>query len=168
MKMTLAEAAKMLRKLNEERDTLLAMESKSATFTAVLGEDPETERPKYDYDQTQKNIEQLNRKIITLKHALNRLNTTTEVPGFHMTIDELLVCLPQLTQQRQKLKEMCARLPKERVQNRYGSSNVVDFQFVNYNIEQARKDYDRVSEELALAQVALDQINASCSIELDI
>ena len=46
---TSAMAAKQLRKLNDRRDALLAMEKKSRTFTAAIQEDVESVRPAYDY-----------------------------------------------------------------------------------------------------------------------
>ena len=50
---TSAIAAKQLRKLNDQRDALLAMEKKARTFTAAIQEDAENVRPAYDYKATQ-------------------------------------------------------------------------------------------------------------------
>lgn len=54
MEYTSAEAAKLLRRLNEERDALELSERRRKVFTASLGEDPESVRPEYDYHQVQK------------------------------------------------------------------------------------------------------------------
>ncbi len=51
-------------------------------------------------------------KIRKLKHAINIFNATQTVDGFDMTIDELLVYIPQLTKRKSKLLEMKSRLPK--------------------------------------------------------
>ena len=45
MKYTSAEAAKLLRKLNEEQAALKERESKTATFVAAVDEDVESARP---------------------------------------------------------------------------------------------------------------------------
>ena len=54
MENTSAEAAKLLRRLNEERDALELSERRRKVFTASLGEDPESMRPEYDYYQVRK------------------------------------------------------------------------------------------------------------------
>lgn len=54
MEYTSSEAAKLLRRLNEERDVLKLSERRRKVFTASLGEDPESVRPEYDYHQVQK------------------------------------------------------------------------------------------------------------------
>ena len=53
MKYTCAEAAKLLRKLNEELRVLRAKEEKGYRFTAAVDEDLESARPVYDYEKTQ-------------------------------------------------------------------------------------------------------------------
>ena len=42
------------------------------------------------------------------------------VDGFGITIDEMLVYIPQLTKRKIKLLKMKSRLPKERVEEQYG------------------------------------------------
>ena len=49
MKMTSAQAAKLLRQLNDELQTLQLRESNSSTFIAALQEDIETVRPDYSF-----------------------------------------------------------------------------------------------------------------------
>ena len=62
MRYTSSEANKLLRRLTEERDALLVKELKSSTFLAAMGEDVDSVRPDYDYAQTQKELEELDRK----------------------------------------------------------------------------------------------------------
>ena len=94
---TSAEAAKLLRKLNEELEIVERHENQSSTFNAALGENPEDVRPEYNYEATQKEITELERKIRTVKHAINEFNLSYVVPEFNMTIDQLLIYIPQLT-----------------------------------------------------------------------
>ena len=56
---TCAEAAKVLRKLNEDLKVLRAKEVKGYRFTAAVDEDLESARPVYDYLQTQEEQRQL-------------------------------------------------------------------------------------------------------------
>ena len=62
MKYTSAEAAKLLRKLNEEVENLEAQEAKRREFNAAIGEDIETVRPTYDYADTQRKLKDLEKK----------------------------------------------------------------------------------------------------------
>lgn len=48
MKMTSAQAAKKLKKLNDQHEMLLSMENKARTFTAAIQEDVESVRPPYE------------------------------------------------------------------------------------------------------------------------
>ena len=100
-----------------------------------MGEDIESVRPAYDYAKTQARLEELEGTIRRLKHAINRFNTTQVVDGFGITIDEMLVYIPQLTKRKSKLLEMKSRLPKERVEEQYGrQSNIIDYTYTNYDL----------------------------------
>ena len=166
---TSAIAAKQLRKLNDQRDALLAMEKKSRTFTAAIQEDAESVRPAYDYPATQKVLEEIERKIRKLKHTLNCFNSTYVIPEFEMTIDQMLVYIPQLTARKKKLDGMRSRLPKERVKESFGrGNNIIEYDYANYDISQAEADYNAVSDELARAQNALDTANATVLFEAEI
>ncbi|MBQ2823371.1 MAG: hypothetical protein IJF18_02200 [Oscillospiraceae bacterium] len=170
MKYTSAEAAKLLRKLNDEHSSLLLMEGQSREFLAALGEDPESVRPAYDYAETQKKLEENEEKIRRVKHAVNVFNSTHVIAEFNMTIDEMLVYLPQLTQRAMKLNEMKSRLPKtrERASAYNRNSSVIDYRYANYDIASAAADYEKVTDLLAKAQTALDVINNTETMEIDI
>ncbi len=169
MKYTSAEANKLLKKLNEEKSMLLDNESRSATFSAALGEDVESVRPEYDYFETDKKLEALNADIRKVKHAINVFNTTHAVPGFDMTIDEMLVYIPQLTAKKARLLAMSSRLPKERKSvSGYGTNAVIDYLYANYDVSKAAEDYGAVSELLSRAQTALDIVNSTETMEIDI
>ena len=165
--LTSAEAAKMLKKLSDEHEALLKMEQNSSTFLASVGEDPESVRPNYDYEATQTNLEHLEDAIRTLKHALNLFNIKTVVPEFGMTVDQMLVFIPQLTKRKAKLFEMKSRLKKMRAETRYGiQQNFIDYSYANYDIEKADEDYTAVADELSRAQLALDRVNSTETFEV--
>lgn len=86
-----------------------------------------------------------------------------------MTIDQMLVYIPQLTARKNKLNRMRSRLPKERVQGGMSRmSGIVEYEYSNYDIKQAEADYAAVSDELVKAQNALDAINASVAFSVEI
>ena len=167
MKYNSAQAAKLLSKLQQDYDRLVVLEANAKTFLASVGEDPETVRPEYDYEATKKELGVLAAKIRKVKHAINAFNTTTVVPEFGITIDEILVYIPQLSARKAKLREMADTLPKAR-ENSYGKSNIIDYRYVNYDIKQVKADLDAVTEELSKAQLALDTINHSVEFDITI
>lgn len=117
-------------------------------------------RPAYDYAKTQARLEELEGTIRRLKHAINRFNTMQVVDGFDMTIDEMLVYIPQLTKRKSKLLEMKSKLPKERVEEQYGRQlNIIDYTYTNYDLSLVEADYEKTADELARTQLALDAVN---------
>ena len=83
-----------------------------------------------------------------------------------MTIDQLLVYIPQLTKRKQKFYSMQSKLPKTRENLR--GSNIIDYCITNYDTKKVKEDYAAVSDELSQAQTALDVINNSEKFEIDI
>ena len=166
MRMTSAEAAKLLRKLNDEQASLLAREENCRQFLASVGADAEACRPAYDYAETQAMLQDLEDQIRTLKHALNVFNVTTVVPGFDMTIDEMLVYIPQLTRAKAKLNTMKQVLPKTREMS-YGSQ-IIDYRYANYDIAAVEADYDKITDELSRAQTALDKVNSIETFQVEL
>lgn len=168
MKYTSAEAAKLLRSLNEKLDALAEKEKKSETFLASVGEDIEAVRPVYNYKEVREEKNAIEAKIRDLKHAINVFNVTHEVPGFDMTVDQMLVFIPQLNARKARLAEMKSRLPKERENSGYNRSNIIDYRYINYEISAVESDYQKVSETLSRAQTALDVVNNSEIMDIEI
>lgn len=165
MKMTSAQANKLLNKLKDDLAYILTKEAQSRVFNAAVGEDIEDVRPEYSYVNTQVAIDALEKKIRKVKHAINVFNTTTVLPELGITIDEALILIPQLTKRRNKLNEMKSRLPRTRVNN-FRGSNIIDYEIVNYNISQVEEDYYDVVEELSALQTALDEVNNSETLDI--
>ena len=167
MKYTSAEAAKLLRGLNEEEAELKEEIRKKSTFLAAMGEDPKTVRPEFNLKESLRDLNRLDERIRSVKHALNVFNSTTVIPEINMTIDQALVYIPQLTYKKQLLGEMASRLPKQRDTGSYmRTSSVVDYLYANYDIEEAKKELRDVSEKLAQVQLALDLANSTMSFEI--
>ncbi len=169
MKVTSAQAAKILRSLINEFNDLMHLESKASLFIAAVGEDPESVRPAYSFEETREKAKKLNEQIRTLKHAINVFNSTTKVPGFDMTVDEVLVFLPQLNADVSRLGAMKSVLPKERVDT-YGRQSVglIDYKYANYDIAAAEREYREAADTLAKLQLALDTVNSTIEFEANI
>ena len=82
MKITSAEANKLLKKLEDNKEKLLKMESEDCTFRAAVGENVEELRPDYVLSETQEALNAINDQIIKLKHAINVFNVTIVLKDF--------------------------------------------------------------------------------------
>lgn len=164
---TSAEANKLLNGLNSEHERLLKKERAGCTFTAATCENIEDVRPDYDYGCVLSELDATEEKIREVKHAINLFNVTHEIPGFGITIDRALVFLPQLTKRKAKLGEMSEKLPKTR-QSNYSGSDLIEYEYANYDIARAEKDYQSTACFLARLQNALDLENSTAKFEIDI
>ena len=160
MKYTSAEAGKLLKKLNDEQRSILLREYNGKEFLAAVGEDVESVRPDYDFVKIQTELLEVETKIRKVKHALNVFNSTTIVPEFGVTIDEMLVLIPQLTARKTKLAQMKDKLPKVREQARTNSS-ILDYRYLNSDINEVAAEYEKTADTLAKAQNALDAVNTT-------
>lgn len=78
----------------------------------------------------------------------------------------MLVYIPQLSARKAKLQRMTDRLPKV-PQHLVSDSNIIDYDYANYNINQVEKDMKEVENLLSKAQTALDIVNNSATMEIE-
>lgn len=168
MKYTSSEVGKLIKKLGEEQRSMLLREDNGKEFLAAVGEDLESVRPDYDFAATQAALNEIETKIRKVKHALNVFNSTTVIPEFGITIDEMLVLIPQLTARKNKLAQMKDKLPKVRELNRLSSSSILDYRYLNYDVNDVTAEYEKTADTLAKAQNALDAVNMNQTLEIDI
>lgn len=165
---TSAEASKLLRKLTDEKEALIVNENQSKTYVVATTENKEELRPDYDYNITSTKLNEINDKILKIKHAINLFNVTHEVPETNgLTIDQVLIAMPQLNERKDKLSKMKNRLPKFRSRNNIGS-NIIEYDYVNYDINQVSNDYNEICEKISKMQLELDKINNTDKMEIDV
>jgi hypothetical protein len=81
-----------------------------------------------------------------------------------MTIDQVLVYMPQLREAMNRYADMASRIDKVRVTGYSKTSGLIEYEYTNYDIRQARLLYEEARDELARVQLALDQVNSSVDI----
>ena len=167
MKMTSAEANKMIKQLRDQYRLLESQERNLISYVAATTENVEEVRPAYSYEATAAKYDEIERKIRKIKHALNLFNATTVPEGLDMTIDELLVFLPQATERLRKLSGMLSRPPKFRAENT-GRTSIIEYEYLNFDPESVQKDYDALLEFKNKALTALDIANNTVPFEADI
>ena len=166
MKCTPAEAGKLVKKLEDQLKDLQKKEKKSYKFCVSPAEDMESLRPEYDFGQYQAEMDSLRERIRLVKHAINVFNTTHELPGFDgVTVDQALIMLPQLKEDKDRLQNMAALLPRNRIT--YRSSNLIEYEIANYDIEKAHEGYREVTDRISSLQLALDTVNLTETVDLD-
>lgn len=163
---TSAEAAKILAKLNDERDTMLSQENSLAYFLCASSENPDDNRPDYDMEQYHQQILVLEDKIRRVKHAISLFNVSHKVEGFDLTIDETLVAIPQLNERRRNLRYMAQALPRERKE--ISNTPVIDYSYANFDPKKAKAEYDAVCDRISKLQLALDKVNQTEKFDIDI
>ena len=163
--MTSAELNKQLKKLQSERNQILAAEQATAVFIAATTEKAEELRPEYDLLAVDSALTEKEREIREIKHRLNVFNATYVIEELGMTIDEVLVYLPQQSERVTKLAGMAGHLPRVRCPDRYGNrSNLIEYEYANFDREEAQRLYDEAHAALTRAQIALDKANTTVQI----
>lgn len=160
--MTSAEAMKQLKQLQLKRRQILAEETEVSKFTAATTEDVESVRPEYNYQFTKLDLDVIESNIRELKHKINVFNSTYMIPELGLTIDQVLVALPMLNEEVTKLRKMAGAIDKRRCSSSYTSrSSLIEYEYLNYDRDFIRQEYEKESKRLSDMQIALDKANTT-------
>ena len=166
MLMTSSAINKKIRNLEDEKQLLLGKEKQSCTYIQTEGYVPII--PHYDFAETETKLMEIDEQVRKLKHALNKMNSTTKLKNFDMTIDEALVYMAQLNKRKDTLDEFRQRMPAKRIKSHgYGeSSNLVEYEKVNYDITAVSAKYLEIQDVVNRLQMDIDYINQTVEIEI--
>lgn len=169
-KMTSAYANKVLKKLNEDKEFWRRKESEGCMYVAALDEEPVV--PEYDYAKVAANIEEIDAKIVKIKHAINIANLTNEVEVGEekFTVDQILVKMAQLNQRKNILDNLRKQEPKIRINSgAYTARKTApEYRYINYDLDVVKKDYEAIDAKLAEMQIALDKYNQTFEFDVEI
>ncbi len=163
---TSAQANKLLMKLNKEHELLCQNEAEACTFIAATVEKPEDARPPYDYAKTQKQLARIEQTVVTIKHAINVFNATHKIPGFDLTADQALAYLPLLRERGYRLNRMANRMAKSRIVGGNSRSGLIEYEYANYDVEEAKREYFDTMDKVARLKLALEQLNNTETMEI--
>lgn len=165
-------AQKMVKQLQNEVDSLLSVERERKSYSYFAGEEPVI--AEYDFTQNTQKIWELQDKIVKLKHAINKFNTTTYLPhsarfshfGGEITIDMALVILAMDSAQKRKLESM--RLESKISRRTLLHSGVSEYTVLNYEPHDVQSVYDDTCEEIIFLQQSISTLNMTKTFEVDI
>ena len=168
-KMTSAYANKVLRKLQEDKEFWLDKESAGYVYVAALDEEPVI--PDYDYKVVAQNISEIDEKIVRIKHAINIVNATNEITvgDRKMSIDAILIRMAQLNKRKARLDNMRKQQPKTRINSGIYSSRKTspEYQYINYDLEHIKREYEAIDSEIATMQITLDKFNQTFEFDVE-
>ncbi len=168
-KMTSAYASKILKKLQEDKEFWCNKEREGCIYVAASDEEPVI--PDYDYKKVASEITAIDEKIVKIKHAINvnNVNNRIEVGDVKMSIDEILVKMAQLNKRKFTLDSMRKREEKTRINS--GAFNTrktaPEYQYINYDLELVKSEYEKIDAEIAKMQIALDKYNQTFEFEVE-
>lgn len=169
-KMTSAYANKVLRKLQEDKEFWLNKEREGHIYVAALDEEPVI--PEYDYKVVAANITEIDEKIVRIKHAINIVNATNEilVGDKKMSIDVILVRMAQLNKRKNVLDRMRKQQPKTRISSGVFAARKTapEYQYINYDLDLIKKEYEAIDAEIASMQIALDRFNQTFEFDVEV
>lgn len=162
-------ANKMLRNLEEQKKILNQKMSNYSTFVVAVTEgDPEQLKPDFDFNKTVEEINEINQKIMLIKHARNVFNAETIVPVVNLSIDMALVKIGMLQKEYERYRSMGNVQPKERVRTGLQQTKDIEYRYTNYDINYAKSLSEKVFAEISEIQTQLDLVNATKTFIVEI
>ena len=170
MKMTSACANKMLKKLNEDKAFWRTQEQSGHLYTASENEEPVI--PEYDYVRVSAEIAAIDEKICIIKHAINQANVSSQIQVGEklLSVDQILVKMAQLNNRKSTLDLMRKQAPKRRLATSvFGHKTATpEYEYINYDLDLVKADYERIDSEITEMQIALDKYNQTVEFEVAI
>lgn len=168
-RMTSAYANKVIKQLTEEKSYWASQERDGYLYKVASDEEPFV--PDYDYEVVSAKLKEIDDKVCRIKHAinLNNIMNQVQVGDEIMTIDNILVKMSQLNNRKNTLDYMRKQPEKSRTNlSIFGKNMAQEYQYVNYDLEKVKADFEKISDEIMTMQIALDKYNQTIEFDVDI
>ena len=162
MKICSAEAMKIIKELEEEKNQTIANEDRRSTVSYKEGETKTI--PDYDYKKTRSDICELDDKIRALKFKVAKSNCETLLTGgFDCSVREGLVLLAQL---RSRLEQAESLADTQQLTRRITSNGVLEFTECLYSVKEVENELKDLNKQIGKLQIAIDSANLTNEIEI--
>lgn len=166
MRITSDGADKLIKQLDKEKQTLINMINERSSFVVAVTENVEDLRPEFDFNGTVEKIEKIEDRILEIKHARNEFNNVTILNSVGLTIDKALVRMAMINNQIRIFEGLANRMPKQRERDVYGRGKEIEYNYVNYEISDAKKKVDKLTFELNEIKKELNFANSTMTFEI--
>lgn len=162
-------AQKLIKKLEEKKNTLNSEMNRQSTFVVAVSEgDIEELRPKFSFDNTVKDINEINEKILKIKHARNKFNVETLLPDIGLTIDQALIKMAILNREYSTYSSMGNKMEKERLSSVMRATADIEYRYTNYDIAKAAEIGNEMYNKIFEIQEKLNLVNSTYTFEVDV
>ena len=167
-KVTSDAANKLIKKLEQEKGILTDKISKMSTFIVAITENYDQikaeQEAEFNLNETISQIDEIDKKIITIRHAKSVFNNSVVMKnGF--TVGDNIIRLAILERE----KSIYSRLATRQKKIRNTSINKdIEYTYLNYDLEDAKKKYDSVYTEISEIQEELNIVNSSAEYKFEI
>lgn len=161
MRMCHTEAMKEIRELEERKARLLDKERMESEVSYKEGE--EKILPDYSYEQTRRELDELDGKIRAIRTILAKSNCNTVLEDFGISIGEGLVMLAQMNNAFCQLARLAE---KQQISRRITVGGVLEYSECVYDVKQATADLEALRKRISALQIAIDRANLTTMVEI--
>ena len=164
----------VIEKLNSIKNGELTAKENVENFLKVIKEKNDSINAFIELNEENalKQAEEIDEKIAIIKHTINLVNVTNEiaVSDKMYTIDTVLVKMAQMNKRKEFLDRLRKMQPKTRINSSmYGARKVSpEYQYINFDIEVVKKEYEELDSQIAIMQIELDKFNQTFEFEVEI
>lgn len=168
IKVTSDAANKLIKKLEQEKGILTDKISKMSTFVVAVTENYDQikseQESEFNLNETISQIDEIDKKIITIRHAKSMFNNSVVMKN-GLTVGDNIIRLAILERE----KNIYSRLATRQKKTRNTSINKdIEYTYLNYDLEDAKKKYDSVYTEISEIQEELNIVNSSAEYKFEI
>lgn len=168
IKVTSDAANKLIKKLEQEKGILIDKISKMSTFVVAVTENYDQikaeQEAEFNLNETISQIDEIDKKIITIRHAKSVFNNSVVMKN-GLTVGDNIIRLAIL----ERKKSIYSRLATRQKKIRNTSINKdIEYTYLNYDLEDAKKKYDSVYTEISEIQEELNIVNSSAEYKFEI
>ena len=168
IKVTSDAANKLIKKLEQEKGIFTDKISKMSTFVVAVTENYDQikaeQEAEFNLNEVIAQIDEIDRKIITIRHAKSVFNNSVVMKN-GLTVGDNIIRLAILEREKSIYSRLATRQKKTR---KTSLNKDIEYTYLNYDLEDAKKKYDSVYAEISEIQEELNIVNSSAEYKFEI